>query len=1064
MNSQLLDKHFHSVNDLILSKQDPVTGLLPASTSNNAHGDYTDAWIRDNVYCIQAAWGLALVYRRMAPDHERSYLLSQSVVKLMRGLLNAMMRQSDRVEAFKQSLDPADAVHAKFGTNTGLAVVGDEEWGHLQLDAISLYLLMLAQMIASGLRIVYSIDEVNFIQNLVHYISRTYCTPDYGIWERGNKSNHGITEINCSSVGMAKAALEALSGFNLFGNIRSSSGIIHVVPSDPARSRFTLRGLLPRESNSKETDAALLGIIGYPAYAVEDENLVERTRNKIIDSLAGQYGCKRFLLDGHQSALEDDSRLHYEPSELQKFRHIESEWPLFFCYLLLEALMRGDQQEAGSWRQKLEPLFVEQDGRKLLPELYYVPRDGIDAERENPGSQQRLPNENLPLTWAQSLFLLADMMQDGLLRPGDIDPLRRRDRIGFERNTPVLIPILAENQSVKQQLQNLGIDSETLDEVECVRVQHASELSRVQMLLGKNGKLGLTGRPKHVARTLTTSMLYELAGQSIIFLPYYFNPSDFYLSHDNQLLVEHFRTSISFISECWDKPGQPLLTMLVRAGMLGDKSRDHLLELLNELQRGQCNGVEVNTGRLAQLATTASIERIDYLHDYQLSDRNINRIQRIELHSNLMSSQGQAMDALEIQHLKEAGDNVLIERLNQPSDPVQLAEILRILTQRHGLDYVIAFHAQSLTLGDLCENYYESACSSHHWSLVRRMADLLSKIDSRVEDTLLEIIIHQKRLAVGRAYSDKATFSRPQINARIISIMREFTGKTPAESTLTQEILLHLGLLFKSEAQLFKNILTLRVWHFIQLLVAKTGREYQLPFGEAYERLLALPPSRVLSMLREVLDSLHDQEEDLHKQELLTASVLPSVKPESNEESLISGPKTGNWDAWRKEKGGLIRQTPQFYKDIWHLLARCNGLVIGDKYDLGSRIGAEITHDSTAGERSFALLVEGELNNIDSPAYRQLNIELMETLVSVLKKNPNLKVEGDLTFDIIIGYAVRISWQAGHEGIYYDQREQAWDAFYHLSPIETKQAYVDAIWHLLISEHAQANGEVNGAI
>ena len=44
---------------------------------------------------------------------------------------------------------------------------------------------MLAQMTASGLRIVFTIDEVNFVQNLVHYISRTYRTPDYGIWERG---------------------------------------------------------------------------------------------------------------------------------------------------------------------------------------------------------------------------------------------------------------------------------------------------------------------------------------------------------------------------------------------------------------------------------------------------------------------------------------------------------------------------------------------------------------------------------------------------------------------------------------------------------------------------------------------------------------------------------------------------------------------------------------------------------------------------------------------------------------------------------------------------------------
>ncbi len=308
----------------------------------------------------------------------------------MRGLLSSMMRQANKVEKFKNSLEPIDALHAKYGTSTGLNVVEDDEWGHLQLDATSLFLLMIAQMIASGLKLIYTIDEVNFIQNLVHYISKTYCTPDFGIWERGHKINTGSTEINCSSVGMAKAALEALDGFNLFGNVLSSEAVVHVVASDIARSRFTLQGLLPRESSSKETDAALLSIIAYPAYAIEDEELFNKTRNKIKKKLEGNYGCKRFLRDGHQSTLEDSTRLHYESSELKKFEDIESEWPLFFTYFLLDSLMREEKDEIEYWKKKLEPLFIEQDGLKLLPELYYVPQELIEAEKANPGSQKRV--------------------------------------------------------------------------------------------------------------------------------------------------------------------------------------------------------------------------------------------------------------------------------------------------------------------------------------------------------------------------------------------------------------------------------------------------------------------------------------------------------------------------------------------------------------------------------------------------------------------------------------------------------------------------------------------------
>ena len=42
------------------------------------------------------------------------------------------------------------------------------------MDATSIFLLMLAQMTVSGFKIVYTQDEVNFVQNLVYYIERAY--------------------------------------------------------------------------------------------------------------------------------------------------------------------------------------------------------------------------------------------------------------------------------------------------------------------------------------------------------------------------------------------------------------------------------------------------------------------------------------------------------------------------------------------------------------------------------------------------------------------------------------------------------------------------------------------------------------------------------------------------------------------------------------------------------------------------------------------------------------------------------------------------------------------------
>lgn len=252
--------------------------------------------VRDNVYCILAVWGLSMAYKKIADqdeDRAKSYELEQSCVKLMRGLLMAMMQQKDKVEKFKTTQNPLDSLHAKYSSRNGQTVVKDNEWGHLQIDAVSLYLLILGQMTASGLQIIFTLDEVSFIQNLVFYIESAYCIPDYGIWERGDKTNHGLPELNASSIGMAKAALEALNDLDLFGARGGPASVIHVLADEAHKCQAVLQSMLPRESNSKELDSGLLSIIGFPAFAVDDPQLINNTREAIVSKLQGKYGCKR---------------------------------------------------------------------------------------------------------------------------------------------------------------------------------------------------------------------------------------------------------------------------------------------------------------------------------------------------------------------------------------------------------------------------------------------------------------------------------------------------------------------------------------------------------------------------------------------------------------------------------------------------------------------------------------------------------------------------------------------------------------------------------------------------
>ena len=96
-----------SIQRVVLDRQDPISGLLPASTAHTIHGNYGDAWVRDCVYSVQCVWGLALAHKRQQGESsKRSWELEQRVMALMRGLMRSMMRQAGKVERFKESLHP----------------------------------------------------------------------------------------------------------------------------------------------------------------------------------------------------------------------------------------------------------------------------------------------------------------------------------------------------------------------------------------------------------------------------------------------------------------------------------------------------------------------------------------------------------------------------------------------------------------------------------------------------------------------------------------------------------------------------------------------------------------------------------------------------------------------------------------------------------------------------------------------------------------------------------------------------------------------------------------------
>ncbi|KAJ3219851.1 hypothetical protein HDU67_009039 [Dinochytrium kinnereticum] len=616
--------------------------------------------------------------------------LEHATIKCMRGLLFSMMRQAHKVELFKNTQHLEHSLHAKYNTATGDTVVGDREWGHLQIDATSLFLLQLAQMTASGMQIIYTLDEVNFVQNLVFYIERAYRTPDYGIWERGNKINHGQPELNSSSIGMAVAALQAINGLNLFGGRGGPASVIHVLPDEITRNYTTLHSALPRESNSKEVDAAVLSVISYPAFAVGDERIINKTRNEIAKKLGGRFGFKRFLRDGHQTVLENTSRLHYEPHELRIFEGIECEWPLFFTYMILDGIFRDDKNQVEEYRRLLEPLLIDSSsveaykhtsneshhqayaskstslerpnhrsssrkssvprrshsrppaGTKLVPELYIVPRESVSQEKSEPNSVNRIANENVPLVWAQSLYILGSLLRDDLLSPGELDPLGRRFlpyRPKQGNEVVVQVVLLSESAELQAKLATFGLETQTVEACSPVTISPPSALRDAYLSLGENTKLKLTGRPKRPMGTLSTSKLYRCQGRLYAFLPHFMDKEEFYLVSDNNYLVSLFEQEIAFVKNHWWSTGRPTMVIMLTREMLGgirsaknatetqrwryntgSNSKRNLLNFMMSLRSGICNGVRVRVGRMGEMINTACIESLDFLVSSDLNE------------------------------------------------------------------------------------------------------------------------------------------------------------------------------------------------------------------------------------------------------------------------------------------------------------------------------------------------------------------------------------------------------------------------------------------------------------
>jgi phosphorylase kinase alpha/beta subunit len=351
-----------------------------------------------------------------------------------------------------------------------------------------------------------------------------------------------------------------------------------------------------------------------------------------------------------------------------------------------------------------------------------------------------------------------------------------------------------------------------------------------------------------------------------------------------------------------------------------------------------------------------------------------------------------------------------------------------------------------------------------YWSIVRRIAGLENKADISLSDAVTDLLVRQKLIAVGRAYSPDATIDRPMSHEEIIAKIDRFCGEDIRDRVLSQEILIDLGVMIKTVPHRFKGFLTLRVNYFILLLTSQLAREQILTQDEAYEALMELSPFEIKTRLRQVIDGYQGATQALQRQESLhLQQPQQAIQWVLDAQQEDAKPPAGSWMRQRELDGTLNRVPKNFYQNVWTVLEHCRGLVIGDKLERRNRLDSGwLLAEMTPGEKNFALQVEHLLNKIEAPTYRQVCIEALIELAALTERNPELHVADYLVLDVLIGHAVRLAWVDRHsdqEQAYAERKAQAWQQFYEMSPYACASYIVRAFQFLLEMGAAAEEGD-----
>ena len=306
---------------------------------------YNKAWLRD-------------IYFTVLSFLELNDL--DTVQRAAKALLSVFVKHKDKINwAIEHKPHYTwQYIHARFHPETFEEYW--EEWGNSQNDAVGEVLNLLVELELRGASVVETDEEREMVQKIVDYLINLeyWHDVDNGIWEEN-------MEVHASSIGSVVAALKKAREVEW----------LSVPEWAIEHGEAALRNLLPRESASKFVDLALVTLI-YP-FRVTTFEETDTILSNIEYHLIRDMGIIRYKFDRYYNKNEDGY------SE-------EAEWCFGLSWLAIIYADRGDHEKAQYYLARAKQT-VTPAGE--VPELYY--------------SHTTQPNDNTPLAWAESMYVIA---------------------------------------------------------------------------------------------------------------------------------------------------------------------------------------------------------------------------------------------------------------------------------------------------------------------------------------------------------------------------------------------------------------------------------------------------------------------------------------------------------------------------------------------------------------------------------------------------------------------------------------------------------------------------------